>query len=606
MSPIAITILAPLVAAVLILLLRRAPALSLLGTGVGLIASIALLANIFAGAESELVLPGLPDMPLRLVATPLTALLSALVAVVCVLVVIYAVGYMKKDEEKVRFFATLLLFAAAMQTLVLAGDWILLLAAWELIGLSSYLLIGFWYRRSGVAFAATRAFMVTRSADLGLYVAVFVLIASAGSNDIATTLNTGGGAAIVAGLSLLVAAMGKSAQTPLHDWLQRAMAGPTPVSALLHSATLVAAGAMLLIRTAPMLPAETLQVIGIVGGITTVVTGLIALGENDLKRLLAASTSSQYGLMLLAVGAGVPLAALLHLIAHAAIKSSLFLGAGVFQHSRDSTDFSELAGAGRDRPRIFFGFVLAALALAGIPPLSGFFSKDAIIAASLASPNALMLATFAVAGTLLTGIYMARALSILWHGDSQQRSMPGLGWMGAGLAGLVILVIILGAAFPSIETLLRASLAEDENSLAQILGLTAALAGLALGWFIPGQRLLGPLLPWAQRGFAIAGGIDNLVVRPAFAIARGCEKLERSLYTGVLAVGRLGLYVGRGARLGDERGIDGLIFALVRGTVNLGNRARTLQSGLIHREMAISVVGAALILIILFVPLLFY
>jgi len=230
-----------------------------------------------------------------------------------------------------------------------------------------------------------------------------------------------------------------------------------------------------------MLPAETLLVIGIVGGITTVVTGLIALGENDLKRLLAASTSSQYGLMLLAVGAGVPLAALLHLIAHAAIKSSLFLGAGVFQHSRDSTDFSDLVGA--------------------------------IIAASLASPNALMLTTFAVAGTLLTGTYMARALSILWHGD---------------------------------------------------------------------------------------------VVRPAFAIARGCEKLERSLYTGVLAVGRLGLYVGRGARLGDERGIDGLIFSLVRGTVNLGNRARTLQSGLIHREMAISVVGAALILIILFVPLLFY
>jgi len=604
---IAIAILAPLVAAVLILLLRRMPAaLSLLGTAIGLVASIALLSNAFDGSTSELILPGLPDMPLRLIATPLTALLSTLVAVVCIMVMIYAVGYMKKDDEKIRFFATLLLFAAAMQTLVLAGDWILLLAAWELIGLSSYLLIGFWYRRPGVTPAATRAFMVTRSADLGLYVAVFILIANAGSSDIAVTLNTGGTAAIVAGLLLLVAAMGKSAQTPLHDWLQRAMAGPTPVSALLHSATLVAAGAILLIRTAPMLPAETLLVIGIVGGITTVVTGLIALGESDLKRLLAASTSSQYGLMLLAVGAGVPLAALLHLIAHAAIKSALFLGAGVFQHSRDSTAFSKLAGAGRDQPRIFFAFALAALALIGIPPLSGFFSKDAIIAASLASPDALMLTTFALAGTLLTGAYMARALNTLWHGNRQKRIIPGLGWMSAGLAGLVTLAIILGAAFPSIGTLLRASLAEDENTLAQILGLSAALAGLALGWFISGQRLLGPLLPWSQRGFAVAGGIDNLLVRPTFAIARSCEKLERILYAGVLAVGQLGLSIGRGARYGDERGIDGLIFALVRGTINLGNRARTLQSGLIHREMAITVVGTALIFAILFIPLLFF
>ena len=607
MNLIAIAILAPLVAAVLILLLRRAPAaLSLLGTAIGLIASIGLLSNAFAGVAGALTLPGLPDMPLLLVATPLTALLSTLVAVVCIFVMIYAVGYMEKDDEKVRFSATLLLFAAAMQTLVLAGDWILLLAAWELIGLSSYLLIGFWYRRPGVTSAATRAFMVTRSADLGLYIAVFILIANTGSSDIATTLNMGGSTAIVTGLLLLVAAMGKSAQTPLHDWLQRAMAGPTPVSALLHSATLVAAGAILLIRTAPMLPAETLLVIGIVGGITTVVTGLIALGENDLKRLLAASTSSQYGLMLLAVGAGVPLAALLHLIAHAAIKSALFLGAGVFQHSRDGTAFHKLEGAGRDQPRIFFGFALAALALAGIPPLSGFFSKDAIIAASLASSDAWLLASLALVGTLLTGAYMARALGILWHGERQKRSIPGMGWMSAGLAGLVTLAVILGAFFPSIETLLGASLAEGENTLAQILGLGAALSGLALGWFISGERLLGPLLPWSQRGFAVAGGMDNLLVRPAFAIARRCEKLERSLYTGVLAVGRLGLNIGRGARFGDERGIDGLIFSLVRGTINLGNRARTLQSGLIHREMAISVVGAALIFAVLFIPLLFF
>ncbi len=609
MNPVAIAILAPLSAAVLILILRRVPAaLALLGAAVGLLASIRLLANSFNGISSELILPGLPDMPLLLLASPLTALLSSLVAVIGSLVLIYAVGYMKQDSEKVRFFATMLLFISAMQTLVLAGDWILLLAAWELIGLSSYLLIGFWYRRPGVKSAATRAFLYTRSADLGLYIAVFILIADAGSSNIAATLKTGGQAAVAAGLLLLVAAMGKSAQTPLHDWLQRAMAGPTPVSALLHSATLVAAGAILLIRTSPMLPAETLLVIGIVGGITAVVTGLIALSERDLKRLLAASTSSQYGLMLVAVGAGVPLAALLHLVAHAAIKSSLFLGAGVFQHSRETTALADLEGAGRDRPGIFLGFALAALALAGIPPLSGFFSKDAIIAASLASPHAPVLASFALAGTVLTGAYMARALYILWHGERQERNVPGtnsaLRWMGAGMAGLVTLAVVLGAAFPSIEPLLHASL--SENVLAQILGLSAALAGLALGWFIPGARLLGPLLPWAQHGFAIAGGFDNWMVRPAFAIAHACERVERALYAAVLGVGQLGLNLGRAVRRSDDQGIDGLIFSLVRGTIKLGSRARALQSGLIHREMAITVVSTAVIFVTLLFALLIY
>ncbi|VAW96963.1 NADH-ubiquinone oxidoreductase chain L [hydrothermal vent metagenome] len=624
MSFIAATILAPLAASLLILLIRRIPVLlALSGIALGLFASLTLLFNVSSGGNSELLLPGLPHMPLRLIATPLTVLLSTMVSVIGSFVLVYAVGYMKSDTEKVRFFATMLLFIAAMQTLVLAGDWILLLSAWELIGLSSYLLIGFWYQKPGVKSAATRAFMVTRSADLGLYIAVFILIASTGSSEIAATLNTSGNPAIAAGLLLLIAAMGKSAQTPLHDWLQRAMAGPTPVSALLHSATLVAAGAILLIRTAPMLTPETLLVIGIVGGVTTVVTGLIALGEADLKRMLAASTSSQYGLMLVAVGAGVPLAALLHLIAHAAIKSSLFLGAGVFQHSRETTMLEQLRGVGRERLKIFIGFALAALALAGIPPLSGFFSKDAIIAASLNSDYIWILLPFALAGTLLTGSYMARALSILWYKNqgyknqghknqqqksSQSKSVAGLVWMGTGLAGLVTLAVVLAATFPAIKSLLNIPLAENITTefLPEILGLVAALSGLFLGWFIPVQRLLGPLLSWANNGFSVAGGFDNLMVRPALAMARGCEKLERIFYEGVLAIGRMGLKVGRIVRRTDDKGIDGFIFSFVDSTVNLAAKARTLQSGLIHKELAISTVASAMILAISLIALMVY
>ncbi len=602
MNLIFLVLLAPLLAALFILILRRMPeAIALAGITISLLAALGLLAGAFGGVTSQVILPGLPEMPLRLVATPLTSVFSALVATVATFVLVYAVGYMGKDPEKKRFFGTMLLFVTAMQMLVLAGDWITVLAAWELIGFSSYLLIGFWYGRQGVAEAATRAFIYTRCADLGLYIGIFVLIGAAGTTEISATLNVTGPAALIAGLLFLVAAIGKSAQVPLYDWLQRAMAGPTPVSALLHSATLVAAGAILLIRTAPMLPPQALLVVGLVGGITAIVTGLIALSESDLKRMLAASTSSQYGLMLVAVGAGVPMAALLHLIAHAAIKSSLFLGAGVFQHDRDSTAMEDVAGAGRARPRIFAGFAIAALALAGIPPLSGFFSKDAIIAASLNTP---WLAALALAGTVLTGAYMARALRILWSGKPRTTSSAGMVWMGAGITVLVVLAIVLGTGFSALERLLEAEL--PGSSLAMVLGLTAALSGLALGWFVPATRLLGPIRPWAQNGFSIAGGFDGLVLQPAMAIAGTCERLERALYNGVLAIGQLNLSLGFATRKSDEQGIDAMIFGLVRRTIAAGGRVRLLQSGLIHRELALTIIGTAVITIVLIAAPLYF
>ncbi len=601
---IALPILAPLAAALIILLARRRPAvLAVSGIGVGLLASLGLLASAAGGNVSDVILPGLPDLPLRLATTPLTVVLSVLVSTIATLVLIYAAGYMRHDPEKVRFFGTILLFVAAMQALALAGDWITLLAAWELIGFASYLLIGFWHRRPGVASAAMRAFLYTRSADLGLYVGAFLLIGAAGTSEISATLAITGAPALAAGLLLLVAAIGKSAQVPLHDWLQRAMAGPTPVSALLHSATLVAAGAILLIRTAPMLPEAALLAVGIVGGVTAVLTGLIALGERDLKRLLAASTSSQYGLMLVAVGAGAPVAALLHLIAHAAIKSSLFLGAGVFQHDRNTTAMDDLAGAGRTRPFIFAGFVISALALAGIPPLSGFFSKDAIIASALEAPGATWLAPLALGGTVLTGAYMARAIHVLWAGAPRKAPGGGIISMAAGIAGLTTLAAILGATFPELERFMGVEL--EISAFAPALGLAAGLSGLALGWFVPAPRLMGPLLPWAQRGFAIAGGFDRLIARPALAIASICEQFERILHETVLAVGRVNLTFGRTTRVSDERGIDGLIFKFVERTIALGGYARRLQSGLIHRELALTVVGIALITIALFAAPLF-
>ena len=618
---LSLTILAPLGAGLTTLALRRMPeAIALTGAALGLAGAIALLAGVAGGADVTATLPFLPDLPIRLVANPLTATLALVVATVAAMVLTYAAGYMSHDPERPRFFGTMLMFVAAMQLLVLSGDWITLLAAWEMIGFASDLLIGFWHRRKGVPGAAMRAFLYTRTADLGLYLAAFLLIGIAGTSEISATLSTTGTPALIAGLLLLFAAMGKSAQVPMQDWLMRAMAGPTPVSALLHSATLVAAGAILLIRTAPMLPGGALLAIGIVGGATAVIAGLMALAATDLKRLLAASTASQYGLMLIAVGAGAPVAALLHLIAHAAIKSALFLGAGVFQHDRESTDLDTLAGAGRARPGIFAGFALAALALAGLPPLAAFYSKDAILAAALDSPSAAWFLPLALAGSVLTGAYMGRALKVLWSG-TPEKPRDKVPLMAVGMGVLVILAATLGFAFKPLEAMLGAHLAEP-GWIVPAMGLAVGLAGLALGWLLAPARLLGPLLAPARNGFPLAGGMDALVVRPTLALARLCDRLdawiirrvvlggivagtqalsrrieraEDSLLALLNAVGRLNLSLGLASLRFDRDTIDRAIFGLVDRTIALGTRARRLQSGLIHREMALTVAGIALV-----------
>lgn len=598
MNIAALAILGPFVAAAAILAARRgAAALALLGAGVATLAALVTLARVAAGARFATTLPGLPGLPLRLVVSPAAAAFSATVAVVSLLVLVYAVGYMRGERDQPRFYAGMSLFVAAMQGFVLAGDWILLIVCWELIALASYLLIGFWYERPAVGGAATRAFLTTRAADLGLYIGVLVLIARTGTSAIAETLGAGGGAATLAGLLLLVAAMGKAAQVPLQGWLQDAMLGPTPVSALLHSATLVAAGAILMIRAAPLLRGGALLVVGAVGGVTAVVAGLTALAHGDVKRMLAASTSSQLGFMLLAVGAGSPAAATLHLITQAAMKSALFQGAGYFQHAREATDFRGLAGVGRAHRRIFTGFAVAGLALAGMPPLAGFWSKDAIVAAAFGSPYAPFLAPLVLIGTLLTGAYVARALRLLWRGEGREEPVAGGVWMGAALAILALLAATLGVIAGPLGALLAAEV--PESTAATVAALLVAVAGLAAGWFVPSARLLGPVRGPAARGFRIAGGVDALVVRPALALAALAARVDTLLLDGVYAVGRFGLRLAALTQRTDRDAIDAAIAALVRGTRETGARARRLQSGFVSRELVFAMAGGAALIALL-------
>ena len=626
MTVAALAILGPLAAALLILAVRRAAAgVALLGAAVEVPAAVATLVRLAPGTRLDHTVPGLPDLPLRLVLDPTAAVLATMVAVVDLLVLVYAVGYLRGDPAQARFFAEMSFFAAAMQTLVLAGDWVLFLAAWELIGLASYLLIGFWYARPGVGAAASRAFLTTRAADLGLYLGVFLLVARSGTTAIAGTLAVGRSTAVVAGLLLLVAAMGKSAQVPFQGWLQDAMVGPTPVSALLHSATLVAAGVILLVRVAPLFSGPVLLVVGVVGGLTILVTGTTALAQRDLKRLLASSTSSQVGFMVLAVGAGSPVAALAHLVIHAAIKSGLFLGAGVFQEARDGTAFSRLAGVGREHPRILTGFTVATLSLAGLVPLAGFWSKDAVIAAALTGATApWLLSPLALVGTVLTGGYVGRALRLLWRGDGAGRTVAGIAWMGTGLTGLVLLAATLGAVVQPLGRLVGAPIPAD--TLAFALGLPAAVLGLAAGWLWEVENAFGRARGRVEAGFRLAGGFDGLVVRPVLALARSTDRLDRALHAGMLAAGRAGLGVARAARaldgrdeaavvaVGrgslalargaarlDDRGIAALVAGLAGAVRDLGGQARRLQTGLISRELAFALAGIAVLVVVLLI-----
>lgn len=565
-----------------------------------LAAAIVTLVRVWNGTRFDAMIPAIPGLPLAFMVYPVEAVLLVTVATVTFLVLLYSVGYMAEDRGKTRFCAEMSLFAASMQLLVISDDWLTLIAAWELIGLASYLLIGFWYERDGTGRAGARAFLMTRTVDLGLYIGAFILITQSGTSEIERSLNVGGWYAVVAGLLIIVAAMGKAAQVPFQGWLQDAMIGPTPVSALLHSATLVAAGAVLLIRTFALFTPGLLLMIGIVGGITAILAGLMGYAQSDLKRMLAASTSSQLGFMFLAVGSGFPAVALAHLVTHAAMKTSLFFGAGIFQRDRGSTEFGRIAGSGRVRARVALGFVLAGLALAGVPVLSGYWSKEAVESAAFNSPYVCPLGPLVLIGTLLTGAYVARSFRLLWYGGGRKGRLRGAIWMGTGLTVMVFFALTLGIAVEPIARLAGTKVLE--NDVARWLGLAATFSGLAIGWLLPAERVFGGLESWVRTGFRLAEGYSTLIIQPAMWIATALDKLDGRIHEKVvLGAGRTALMVAAATRVSDDRGIDSIIRELVSGAKGMGSRARAAQSGLVHRELVLAGVGTLLLIVLILI-----
>jgi NADH-quinone oxidoreductase subunit L len=345
---------------------------------------------------------------------------------------IYSFGYMHEDRGFSRFFAFLSLFTFSMLGIVLANNFIQLFIFWELVGVSSYLLIGFWFEKPSAADAAKKAFFTNRLGDFGFLLGILVVWTALGSLNFSTLQQTLianpaalGTIASIAGLLIFCGAMGKSAQFPLHVWLPDAMEGPTPVSALIHAATMVAAGVYMLCRIIFLLDPTALQVIAYIGGFTALLAALIAVQQNDIKRILAYSTLSQLGYMVMAVGLSGPTPAMFHLTTHAFFKALLFLGAGSVIHAlHEEQDIWKMGGLCKKMGITFWTFLIGTLALSGVPPFSGFYSKDSILAQALEQSNkqpftgwALFILGVTVAA--LTTFYMFRLFFVAFLGDAR-------------------------------------------------------------------------------------------------------------------------------------------------------------------------------------------
>ncbi|OUN00842.1 MAG: NADH-quinone oxidoreductase subunit L [Paenibacillaceae bacterium ZCTH02-B3] len=434
--------------------------------------------------------------------TNLTSLMMVVVTVVGFLVNVYSYGYMRDDERMTVFYAYVSLFLASMLGLVLADNLLMLYIFWELVGVCSFLLIGFWYHKPEARDAAKKAFIVTRVGDLGLLIAVLLLFwyMPGHALDFTSIGNVFGndGGAISAGITTLIAlliflgAVGKSGQFPLHVWLPDAMEGPTPISALIHAATMVAAGVFLVARTFVIFEASpaAMATVAAIGAFTAIFAATIALAQNDIKRVLAYSTVSQLGYMMLGLGVGSVVAGMFHLFTHAFFKALLFLAAGSVIHAVHTQDIREMGGLGSRMKTTAWTFGIGALALAGIPPLAGFWSKDAILAAAL-ERNPLLFVVGAVTA-FLTALYMSRLFYMVFAGkpkdDSHAHAHESPAVMTAPLVVLAALSVIAGFVetpwYGWFGEWLTGEAAHHAGYLAMIVATAAGLLGLYLGWLI--------------------------------------------------------------------------------------------------------------------------
>ncbi|WP_196054879.1 NADH-quinone oxidoreductase subunit L [Nocardia aurantiaca] len=517
------------------------------------------------------------------------------------LIHIYSVGYMAHDPGRRRFFAYLNLFLAAMLVLVLADNYLVLYLGWEGVGLASYLLIGFWYEKPSAATAAKKAFVVNRVGDMGLAIALMIMFATFGTIDFrgvfgaADHASTGTLTAI--GLLLLLGACGKSAQVPLQSWLGDAMEGPTPVSALIHAATMVTAGVYLIARSNPIFdlaPGAQAAVMA-VGVVTLLFGAIIGCAKDDIKKALAASTMSQIGYMVLAAGLG-PVgyaAAIMHLLTHGFFKAGLFLGAGSVMHAmNDETDMRRYGGLRKLLPVTYVTFGLGYLAILGVPPFAGFWSKDRIIEAAFAHGGfgGIVTGFAALCGAGITAYYMTRVMILTFFGERRWREGVHPHEAPTSMTGPMIL-LAFGSVFSGMLFAYGSSLT---NWLAPVVGEHHGEA------FIPAWAITFFALAVVAAGIWVAYDQYARAEIPETAPAASplVEAARRDLYgdaANEAAFMRPGRHLTRLLVFVDNRGIDGLVNTTAAVIGGLSARIRRVQTGFVRSYALSMFTGAALV-----------
>ena len=557
------------------------------------------------------------DAGLRL--DPLSLTFVLLVTFVGTLIHVYSVAYMEHDVDRRRFFAYLNLFVAAMLLLVLADSYLLLFVGWEGVGLASYLLIGFWNHKTPNAVAAKKAFIANRVGDIGLLVAMMIMFATFGAVDF-TSVHAGvagasQGTLTALGLMLLLAACGKSAQFPLQSWLGDAMAGPTPVSALIHAATMVTAGVYLIVRSAPIFDAtpDARLVVAIVGAITLLFGAVVGAAKDDIKKVLAASTMSQIGYMMLAAGLG-PIGyafTIFHLVTHGFFKAGMFLGAGSVMHGMDDqVDMRRFGGLARYMKVTWITFMAGWLAILGIPPFSGYWSKDKIIEAAFmpvdGSPwRAWVFGLVALLGAGLTAFYMSRLFFMTFEGEkrwsarldgSKQHPHEAPKLMTVPMIVLAVgsiaigFVLQLGGGLTGWLEPVTGHVDHEASSpvlpvwLLVILTLALVIAGVVLAWRQYAMATV-PITPPRASVLTRAARVDLYQdeVNDALLVEPG-QHLTRSLV------------------YGDAQVVDGAFAGLAKLTVGLGSVVRKFQTGYARTYAATMLVGVVVLAAIVLAP----
>ncbi|MDQ6909487.1 MAG: NADH-quinone oxidoreductase subunit L [Actinomycetota bacterium] len=565
----------------------------------------------------------------------LTVMMLFVVTFISLMVHIYSTGYMHGDRRYTYFFAALSLFTASMLLLVVADNTLQLLVGWELVGMCSFMLIGHWWEEGANSSAAIKAFITTRIGDVGLMLGIITLFFAAGQNFNIENLNrmalSGGishGLLLAGGALLFLGVMGKSAQFPLHVWLPDAMAGPTPVSALIHAATMVVAGVYLIARLYGVffsgfsIEMGGINLVALIGAITVLIAAGLAFVQDDVKKVLAYSTVSQLGYMVMALGVGAWTAAVFHLFTHAFFKALLFLGSGSLIHAVHSNNMSEMGGMRKHMPTTFWTFLVGSAALAGFFPLAGFWSKDEIITGASADFQLMMVV--GLVGAAMTAAYMTRACWLIFAGEYRGHGHPhesplsmvwplrilavgaiSTGWLNAGPFGIDAFTRWVRFEVPGVPEVLTEHAFDyglaAVSTLAAGLGVGLAYAYYAKGLF-NGLAAENPLLRWGYRVLVNKYYLDDLfingIIRPIqYPIARAAYWINQNVIDAV--VNGVGIGSRKAAYVAydiiDQKGIDSFVNGAGLSAEEGGIVLRRTQTGRVQQYAAVLFGASALV-----------